>query len=68
MTSEDNEYLVQKLDSGCYDYKLQGKLIAVEKDIETVQIGGIIISGVRYIPKDIFVREYIEFTAIRLEL
>ena len=68
MTSEVNEYRIQKLESGYYDYKLQGKLIAVEKDVGTVQIGGIIISGVRCIPKDICVGEYVEFTVIRLEL
>lgn len=67
MTSEDKEYRIQKLESGNYDYKLQGKLIAVEKDIGTVQIGGIVISNVRYVPKDIRVGEFVEFTAVRIE-
>lgn len=62
MTSEVDEYRIQKLECGYYDYKLRGKLIAVEKDIGTFRIGGIIINGVRCIPKDIRVEEYVEFS------
>ena len=68
MTSEDTEYLVQKLEGERYEYKLQGKLIDVEKDIGTVQIGGIIIKDIRYIPKDIKIGEYVEFKIFRMEL
>ena len=64
----DRKYKIQKLDDGYYSYKLQGKLINVEDCIGTVQIGSIIISDVSWVPRDIKIGEFIEFTVSRLDV
>ena len=57
---------VTKIDDGYYAYRLQGKLIEVEKCI--VAVGDIKIElGNNVIPKDIQVNEYIEFTVLRVD-
>lgn len=66
MTATKNEYSIEKLETGFYDYFLRGKLINLEKGL--VQIGGIIIKGIRYLPKDIREGEYIEFSVERMDL
>ena len=66
MTSDEREYKIQQLEDGYY--KLQGKLITIDKDNGTVQIGSIIIHDLRCIPKDIKVGEFIEFTVRRLDI
>ena len=68
MTSDQREYKIQKIKDGSFAYKLQGKLINIEKDDGTVQIGSIIINNVGWIPRDIKVGEYIEFTVRRLDV
>ena len=64
----DREYKIQKLDDGYYAYKLQGKLIALEKDNGIVQIGSLIIHDVGWIPRDIKVGEFVEFEVMRIDL
>ena len=66
MTASKNEYLVEKLNTGFYDYFLRGKLLDVEKGL--VQVGGITLQGLRYMPKDIRQGEYIEFSVARIDL
>ena len=68
MTSEEKGYKVQKLDDGYFSYKLQGKLIDIEKENGTVQIGSLIIHDVAPIPRDIKVGEFVEFKVMRIDL
>ncbi|MDE7454209.1 MAG: hypothetical protein K2M64_00065 [Clostridia bacterium] len=68
MTGDKREYKIQKLEDGHFDYKLQGKLIDIEKCRGKVQIGAIVIKDVCWIPRDIKVGDYIEFTVIRLDV
>ncbi len=68
MISGKREYKIQKLKDSLYAYKLQGKLINIDDDEGVVQIGSIIINTVSWIPRDIKVGDYIEFTVIRLDI
>lgn len=65
MRALNQQYMIEKLDYGYYSYKLQGKLIDLEKQI--VEIGNIIIEVEGYLPSDIVQGEYIEFLATRID-
>lgn len=56
---------VEKIHDGYYDYRLQGKLIDLEKRL--VSIGDIVIELGNGIPKDINQNDYIEFTVMRVD-
>ncbi len=66
--SNKREYKIQKSKDSFYAYKLQGQLINIDDDEGVVQIGSIIINAVNWIPRDIKVGEFIEFTVIRLDI
>lgn len=65
MSCNNGEYSIKKIDQGAFAYKLQGKLIDVEKGI--VQIGDLFIEDVKFIPKDISNGTFIEFTTMRID-
>lgn len=66
VTCDEKEYKIQK--NGYFSYKLQGKLISVENDKGTVQIGSLIINDVGWIPRDIKVGEFVKFEVARIDL
>lgn len=66
MTAENDECVVKKLDTDRYSYFLQGKVVDVENG--KVEIGGLLIEDVGYIPKDIKNGEIVEFRVSRIDL
>ena len=62
----ENEYRIKRLQNGYYSYRLQGKLIDLQKRL--VMIGAIVIKIENVIPKDIREGDFIEFTVMRLDL
>lgn len=65
MRALNQQYMIEKLDYGYYSYKLQGRLIDLEKQL--VEIGNIIIEVEGYLPCDIVQGEYIEFLTTRID-
>ena len=65
MIAYEPKYEVIKL-AGFYSYKLQGKIIDIEKQIVTVGDIPMEIDG--YIPKDIVNGDYVEFECVLIDL
>lgn len=65
MRAYKNEYIVEKLNDSFFSYKLQGKL--VDKKNKIVEIGKLTLEIDGYIPNDILVNEFIEFTVLRID-
>ena len=66
MRALENEYRIEKLQSGYYSYHLQGKIIDLQRRL--VMVGSIVIELDNVIPKDIREGEFIEFTVMRIDL
>ena len=66
MRTSENEYRIERLQDNYYAHRFHGKIIDLQKRLVT--IGNIVIKLENTIPKDINEGEFIEFSAMRIDL
>lgn len=68
MKVNKNSYLIEKLDESYYAYHFRGKIIDIKNKLTIILINDIQLEMDDYIPNDLTINDFIEFSILRIDL